>query len=536
MPTVADAAAEALAHQGVEYIFGLPGGETLDLMEACRARSVEFILVNHEASGPFMAEVYHRLTGKPGACLATLGPGATNLVTGVAHATLDRIPLAAFTALPARATHPLATHQVLDLGLLLRGITKGTWDLTPENARWTLARGLRTALEPRPGAVHFGLASDVARAEVKGALVATPFGGPHHCDATLIARAADLLRASRKPLLAVGLGALRQGVPRLLRDFSQLLRIPVLATPKAKGVVDEEEANFLGVAGLGMAADRPLGEALGACDLLLAVGLDMVEFVDPWFDLLPREAPLVAVADHTSHDLPRVEVELVGDVGDTLSRLLAQFHGGGGLKWSEAEILEMRARVEASLRADAGRGVHPDEALRTLRRLLPPEAIATVDVGSHKILACQLWSCRHPGTFFVSNGLSSMGFALPAANAAKLVARDRPVVCITGDGGLLMALHEMEVTRRLGLPILAVVMDDGCLALIKEKQHLRGLPPYGMDFGSVDWPRMAEAFGWHGYRVESASSLEPTLKEAVGSREACLVDVAVDWEAYRPIL
>jgi acetolactate synthase-1/2/3 large subunit len=537
MASVAELTAQTLGSWGVEHLFGVPGGEVLDLMEAARAEGINFVLVGQESSAAFMAEAGVRLTGNPGAVLATLGPGATNLVTGVAHALLDRVPMAALTGSFGQDVEDSATHQVLDQGELFKAVAKGSWRLRPSTAHSVLGRAFRLALQDPPGPVHLSLSAEDARGEAagKGTPQLIP-PRPPQADPQALARAASLLQASRRPILVAGLGAMGQGIPRALSDLASHVGIPVVVTSKAKGIVDEAAPNFLGVVGLGMAADGVLREVMARADLVLMVGYDPVEVVPSWLDAHRGEGAVVTVAAVHDPAAGPADVALVGDIGDVLSRLAAKFHSGALRRWAEGELEEARKRVLATLATPCERGVPPQQVVLTLRRLAPVDAIATVDVGSHKILACQAWEARRPGTFLVSNGLSSMGFALPAANAAKLVKPSAPVVAMTGDGGLLMALHEMEVTERLDLPILVVLFNDGCLALIKEKQRRRGYQALGMDYCPIDWPKVAEGFGFESHRVESPGALEGRLREALRSTSPCLVDVAIDWEAYRPML
>lgn len=537
MVSVAEGIAEALWGRGVRYAVGLPGGEVLDLMEAFRARGIRFILSNHETSAAFMAAVHGQLLGVPGVTVTTLGPGVTNLATGLGHALLDRQPVVAFTGAFPRSVRNVGSHQVVDHHRLLSGVAKGSHEVTPEDALVTLQRAMDLAVAPPPGPVHLDLEGEVARMEAKASLRIPP---PHRlplADTLVLNKAVQALRDARRPLMLVGLGALRGDAPGQVVSLGEHLGMPVLVTPKAKGLVDETRPNFLGVVGLGMAADEVLVEVLASVDVLLLVGYDPVEVVPRWLEALPPGATIVSLQEpSTPPAFPVVEVEVRGDVADALARIQAQLHAGVTVRWDSQEISTLRAKVLATLRGSPpSRGMAPTEALGILRRHFPRDGLVAVDVGSHKILACQAWTAHRPGTFLVSNGLSSMGFALPAANMAQLLRPGARVVCITGDGGLLMALHELEVTRRLNLPILVFLMDDGCLSLIKEKQRRRGFPNVGMDFGPVDWPHIAEGFGLRAVRVETPEQLEAVLSEGWPDGP-WLVDVQVDWTSYGPIL
>ncbi len=534
MASVAEAVARYLWERGVRHVVGLPGGEVLDLMEACRAQGMQFILSNHETSAAFMAAVHGHLTGVPGVAIATLGPGATNLATGLGHALLDRQPMVAFTGAFPLDIRNLGSHQVVDHRRLLSAVAKASLEITAGAAGGIVARAWEAALGPPPGPVHLDLPGEVARAEAAPPPAPVAARRPQ-ADTMILNRLVQGLREARRPALLVGLGALRGETPSQVASLAELLGIPVLVTPKAKGVVDESRPYFLGVVGLGMAADGILQDVLSSLDFLMMVGYDPVEVVPSWLEALPPGDRLASLNDGPSPGTPGT-LQVEGDVAEALSRIQAQLHSGFPRRWREEELGALRSKVLVSLEGSRPqRGLAPLEALKLIRRAVPQEAVVAVDVGSHKILASQAWICRGPGAFLVSNGLSSMGFALPAANMAQVLQPRSRVACITGDGGLLMALHELEVTRRLDLPIQVFLMDDGCLALIKEKQRRRGFPNLGMDFGPMDWLGVAEGFGLEAVRAETPEQLAGIVREPwpEGPR---LIDVAVDWACYGPAL
>lgn len=546
VPPAAATIARTLRDAGVRHAFGLPGGEVIDLIAALEGAGIEFVLVGHESSAAIMAEVTAQLTGTPGVCVGTVGPGAANLVPGVAHAWLDRGPVLAFTgALPTGAAGTY-THQALDQGAMFAPVTKWTATLTG-GPQETVRRAIRLACSGRPGPVHLDLPTDMALREAAfdphlppvpalrgagapdGAAAPGPPGGR-------VAAALSLLAASRRPALVVGLGCLWDEVATEVRDLAHRLGAPVLTTPKAKGVMPESDPLFLGVAGLGMKADGALKQVLAEADLVVAVGFEPVEVVRSWYRPWPTSTPAVHVDRLPNADeYYRADAELLGNVRASLAALLAHLPGTGRQPWDDWPAA--RARLLADLHpasgGEAGGPLSPARVIAAVRDALPAEAIGVVDVGSHKILAAQLWRTEQPHGFLVSNGLSLMGYGVPAAIAAKLNRPDQPVAAILGDGGFAMAMQEVAVAARHRLNVVLVVFADQALSLIKLKQLGRSLPPVGVDFHGMDHAAAAEAMGGRGMRVGRLAELPGAVAAALEHRGPVVVDVAVDPAEYR---
>ena len=513
MPTHAEAMANALAARGVQYVFGLPGGEIVAFIDACRRAGMRFLLTGHEASAAWMAQVVGQITGVPGVCATTLGPGATNLVTAVANAYLDRAPMLAITAQIPASTIDTMTHQRLALDRLFSPITKASFAIE-KNASGLIDRALTLALEPRPGPVHVSLASDLA----------TTVDVIH--DRTFTERSkravhlqpiSKRLSAAKRPLVLIGLGATPADAPAI-RALIEKLQAPFLVTPKVKGIVSEDHPLFCGVAS-GMAIDRDILETIRAADLILAIGFDPVECDKAWF----ADVEVVSIDSASMAEGRYRPLEAIGDIASL----------AGALKpdpkpWPN-DLLDQRRNA---IRRQPASGLSPLRLIEELRAIFPRDGIATCDVGSHKLLMGQFWRAYEPGTFFMSNGLSGMGFGLPAAIAAQLCHPDKPVLSVVGDGGMLMMLHDLALIRELALPIIIVVLSDRSLSLIRVSEERRGIAPYGVDFTPPDFAKIAEAFGIAGRSVKSIQEARDAVERALTSRTALLVDVPIDYREY----
>ena len=532
MPTCAETLATTLADAGVRRMFGLPGGEILDFIEAARKVGIDFVLTRHEAVAALMADAAGQIARKPGVCLSTLGPGAMNLTLGVANAYLDRSPLIAITATHATTAAPYATHQRLDLNAVYRPFTKQTVTLDGTNTAATVRRAWRTTLEPRFGPVHLALPSDVARqqerqAEDPSRVSLDPDPLPPAPRDAIDRMAAEIARA-RRPLVVLGLDLDPETTPAVVRRFAEALGAPVFVTPKAKGILPEDHPLFFGVCG-GLAADPLFVEFFERADLLVGVGFDPVESDKLWHHTMR----LVSIAPVTiASEAFRPPLELVGDVVASLTALAGRPFGP--LDWRTDERAAFRAELERTLRP-AGptmHGLSPWEVTRALRDLFPAETIVTTDVGSIKLLVSQAWTTTRPLTFLESNGLSAMGYSLPAAMAAKLERPDLPVLCTVGDGGFSMVFADLETCVRRRIPFVTVVYNDSALSLIQVAQARRGLPDCGVRYGAVDFAAASAALGAWSRRVSTLAALETAVKDARGFDGPSVVEVMIDPTEY----
>lgn len=532
MYTNAEVLAEVLRDAGVQRTFGHPGGEIVVFIDACRRVGIEFVLTGHEASAAFMADASGQLSGVPGVCVATLGPGATNLASGVANAYLDRSPVIAVTAQASTKLDRSFTHQRLDLNQFFAPITKWSVTLDGHGTQEIARRAVALSMQSRRGPVHLALPSDLATKPAASPKPSVQLPSltalPTRPDANLISQAGFLMSAARYPAVIVGLGARsdRVGVP--LRALLDRSGIPFLTTPKAKGIVDEAHPQFVGIAG-GMAGDAAVLQVLEKCDLLIGVGFDPVECDKDWFT--KHRWVVIDDADLANHGY-RPAVQVIADIAQSLEALtltVSPHHA-----WTPEMIHRERDAVAASVRprVPPSNGLSPHAVLAELRKALPAEGVVVCDVGSHKLLIGQVWPTSHPLTFLMSNGLSSMGFGLSAATAAQLLDPERPVLCVTGDGGFLMVTHLMELLVRRNVPLVVAVFTDQTLAAIKVAQHRRELPIYGVEFGRPDYAGIAGAFGALGHRVETLEDVGPACTQALSSGRPVVLDIPIDGREY----
>ena len=549
MTTTAAAVAKALADAGIERVFGLPGGEVLVLIDELRRAGVDFVLMRHEANAGIAAAVYGKLRGQPGVVLATLGPGAANLMLPLSSAYLDQEPLLAITAqLPDEfpASH---THQLLPLHENYLPICRLVGKILNDNADYLVPRALAACMERPYGAAYLTLS---AREAVKAAVASAepPFMGGRSGSSSLAdapTHAADLrrlLQKAERPLVLIGLGINRANASRL-RQWLTDWNLPVAVTPKVKGVVDETAGNFVGVIS-GMAADGLMVEALKSSDLLIGFGLDPVEVDKLWHAELPihwvLEAPNVGglvpagveLVDHAqildvliSHPAPRRWAEPFAETQKQRRDLLISPSRRGGSSTF--------AHSASADRLDPQATMWPGDIIGALADALPAATIVTTDVGSHKYLFGQFWPSRQPGTFWMSNGLSGMAYGLSAAIGAKLARPDVPVLCAVGDGGFSMNAQELETAERVGAPFVTVVLEDGSYSLIKLAQEGRKLEPYRMDFRPIDTVKMAEACGVAALRTTNPDELASAVRQAEAQGTSLVVGIPVDYADYKQL-
>lgn len=537
MTTVARYIAQRLVEAGTRNVFGMPGGGSLDVIEAVDQAGVPFVLSQTETGGAFMACAQAELTGSPGACLATMGPGATCIANGAAQALLDRTPLLIFTDRYAPPTRETYWHQRIDQQALLRPVSKWSAELVAEAADEILDRALATATAAPPGPVHLDCPAEVCgatfaprRCAPGGAHSnpASPAGIPsERTFAALTPSIRDLIKHARRPLLVAGLGARQPEDAASIRCFCERRGIPAMVTYKAKGVVPDHHPLFAGVFTNG-AIERPIVEA---ADLLIGVGLDAVELLPrPW--TYPQPAIYGGRWAVQQTHVP-FAATLTGDVPACIRALDELMDGSSD--WTRSAVQAATDGQRAALRVRSER-LAPCRVVEILATALGASARITVDAGAHMFPVVGLWPACEPGQILISNGLSTMGFALPAAIGSALLERDRPTVATTGDGGLLMCAGELKTVVREGLKILVIVFNDGVLSLIKIKQEQRGYRTSGVDIGEIDWQALAAAMGLAASRAESEGDLERAVDEWIGRGGPALVDVRVDPGCYRETL
>jgi acetolactate synthase I/II/III large subunit len=528
--TVAAVLADYLRQAGVTQVFGYPGESVVDFMEAAREAGPAVVAAVREASAAFMAEGAAMRTGRIGACLSTLGPGSTALLNGVASANLDRVPLLAISGQVESSREQYWTHQLVDQGRLFAPVTKLAARLEPGSADTVLRKALRTATAERPGAVHLTVTTDTFGMTIGGA-------GSDGKAPPLTPAAASLefygeeplrqLRSARRPVLLAGTGAVRCDAGAALADLASLAGLPVVVGAMAKGVLSEDHPYFAGV--LDMAGHRVIWDLLASADLIVTAGFDPVELITPW----RLDVPVLHVdtTPNTDQVYPAA-VEVVGNVAAALSWLAASWDGAP--RWSAAEMASHRAALREGWEAGYAAGrLNPSEVVTTVRSAAPGGTVVTTDVGSHKIMAGQAWTAYEPRETLITNGLSAMGFGLPAAIGAAVTGAD-PVVCLTGDGGFAMTATELSVAARLGVGLLVVVFSDGSLNRIELHQAAMGYPLTATAVDRVDIPALAESLGCDGVRVENVAGLEKALASAFvsGRVRPLVIEARIDASQY----
>jgi acetolactate synthase I/II/III large subunit len=529
--TNADLIVSLLKSAGVERGYGVPSGNVLPLMEAMRAGGLPFVLTAHEGSAAFAADATARVAGKPGLCIATLGPGATNLTTGVGCAYLDRSPLIAITCTLDEAQLGRRLQMAIDHEALFRPITKASLRLQRGAIAETIIEAVRIATTEPWGPVHLDLPEDVALAPVSEPAPSVAVPAAHAVpapDASAIEQAAECLRRALRPVAVIGMSAMRMRNPQRLTDFIARHRLPFATTLMAKGLVDESDPLSLGC--IERACRKVQRTFLHEeADLIVALGYDTVEVeYEAWTGSLP----VLHVDMHGADADPSVVLlhEVIGDLDAAIEALAAI--DPIAHEWRDADIARQREAFQAALRP-ALPGFTPHAAIDVVRRLLPRNGVLAFDVGAHTHQIGSQWTAHAPRTFLITNGWSSMGFGLPAAIAAKLARRDLPVVCIVGDGCFKMTCGELTVARRERLAIPFVVLSDRWLSLIKVKQERRALPHYGTALDRVSPAEPpAHYFGVPVVATHTADELERALARAWASEGPTVIEASVDPAQY----
>lgn len=529
-----DLLVRCLEEEGIEYIFGVPGEENADFMMSLESSdSIRFILTRHEQGAAFMAEIYGRLTGNPAGCLGTLGPGATNLITGVADSNMDRAPMLVLTGQASTTRLHKESHQVMDAVEMFSPVTK--WATTiwhPENIPEIVRKAIRLARTEKSGAVHIELPEDIAKLPTsKRPLPVRKFRRPVPAD-KIIDMAFERIKAAKRPLIIAGNGCLRRRASKQLRLFCEKTGIGVLSTFMAKGCVDMDAPYCLYTIGLG-AKDIP-SCAVDAADLIITVGYDMVEYhPKAWnssddkdiihIDFLPAEID--------EHYMP--EIEVVGDLAHALWMLNERIDAEGGISFDLSQQAAVRRDMTAELLRhaddDTEGSIRPQKVLHDTRQLMGAEDILLSDVGAHKMWIARHYQCHEPNTCLIPNGFCSMGFALPGAISASLIFPDKQVLAICGDGGFLMNAQEMETAKRLNCKMTVMIWEDGGYGLISWKQTNEFGRHTDLVFENPDWVMLATAFGWQGHRVDNARDLKATLKLALDEDGPSLVVLPIDY-------
>lgn len=518
---------KCLENEGVEYIFGIPGEENLAVMDALLDSPIKFVTTRHEQGAAFMADVYGRLTRRAGVCLSTLGPGATNLITGVADANMDHAPVVAIAGQAGTNRLHKESHQVLDLQNIFEPITKySTRLLTPNTIPEVVRKAFKQAQMEKTGASFIEFPENLAEMPIDDVPLRAQQPTPPEPSGERVLRAAEIISGARNPIILAGNGVIRAQAWQQLAAFAQRLNIPVTNTFMAKGVIPFKHPMALGSAGL--QAHDYANFGFDQADVIICVGYDLVEYHPYlWHPTCDRKIIHIDMspAEVDAHYV--VEVGVLGDIRYSLDRIadLATPHQGHRLRpLRDALIAEMNLH-----RADQGFPIKPQKIIWDLRTALGLEDIVICDVGAHKMWMARMFRCEYPNTCIISNGFASMGIAVPGAIAARLAYPQRKVVAVTGDAGFLMNSQEIETAMRMNVPIVILIWNDCSYGLIEWKQ----MNIYGrhtnVQFTNPDFVKYADSFGAKGYRVERAEDLLPILKTALADNTVSIIDCPVDY-------
>jgi acetolactate synthase I/II/III large subunit len=526
----------ALENEGVKEIFGVPGEENLDVVDALRRSTISLVVTRHEQAAAFMAATHGRLTGEPGVCLSTLGPGALNLTTGAAYALLGAMPMVMITGQKGVLSRKQARFQVVDIVATMTPLTKMAHQIVSPAAIPSMVRdAFRVAQQERPGPVHLELPEDIAATEapemspVPRDPIAPPVADPAALD-----RAADLIRAAERPLVMLGAAASRPRLADALSQFVQRLQIPFFNTQMGKGAVSGGSGLYMGTAAL---SERDyVHRAIDRADLIISIGHDTVE--KPPFLMGPLGPRVLHVGylPATVEEVYFPHAELIGDVGPSLTLLADRLEGAlpraGALLPLREEIL---ARIGE--RAEESRyPLTPQRIVHDVRQVMPQDGVVCLDNGMYKIWFARNYRTQVANTLLLDNALATMGAGLPSAMMAAMLHPGRRVLAVCGDGGFMMNSQELETAGRLGLSLVVLIPQDNAFGMIRWKQAADGFPDFGLTFGNPDFVAYARAYGLKGSRVESADGLVPTLEAAFAGGGVHLVAVPVDYSENMRVL
>ena len=520
---------KCLENEGVEYIFGVPGEENIDVLDALIDSPIEFVTTRHEQGAAFIADVLGRLTGKPGVCLSTLGPGATNLVTGVADANMDRAPLIAIAGQGSTDRMHKESHQILDLVDLFQPITKFSTQLrVPEIIPEVVRKAFKVTQTEKPGCSFIDFPENVAAAELPASTMPLKKQNPRPATAPIEScqKVADIIADAKAPIIMVGNGVIRGGASEALVKFAEDLNIPVATTFMAKGVIPFSHKLSLGAVGL--QAHDNVSYGFDEADLVICVGVDMVEYHPRlWNPNSDKKIIHICVSPAEVDQHYILEVGVVGAIKESLAEI-----SGLSKKASDSKIHKLHDIVvdEVSEHKDTlSFPVKPQKIIWDLRQILDPEDIVISDVGAHKMWMARMYQAEAPNTCIISNGFASMGIALPGAIAAKVAYPERKAVAVCGDAGFMMNNQEIDTALRMGLDIVVLIFNDSKYGLIEWHQERHFGRSTGIDFVNPDFVKFAESFGAKGYRVERTECLAHVLDEALNDGTVSIIDCPVDY-------
>jgi len=527
---------KALENEGVEYIFGIPGEENLDFLDSLQHSSIKLVLTRHEQGAGFMAATYGRLTGKPGVCLATLGPGATNLVTPAAYAQLGGMPMLMITGQKPIKASKQGQFQIVDIVNMMRPITKFTKQVVHGNTiSSTVREAFRLAMEERPGAVHIELPEDIAAEEADEHLYTVAPTRRPDADSHAIDSAVEMIQQAKMPLLLIGAGANRKRSSRALKAFIEKTGIPFFNTQMGKGVIDERHDAYLGTAAL---SDNDfLHCAIDRADVIINVGHDVIE-KPPFF--MKDDGPKVIHVNFSPAQIDAVyfpQLDVVGDIATSVDRLSTALSPQPHWDFSYFYRVKDEVKTRLSKYSDDERfPLLPQSAVSIIREELNEDGILTLDNGVYKVWFARNYPCYQNNSLLLDNALATMGAGLPSAMLAKLINPDRKVISVCGDGGFMMNSQELETAVRLDLDMVVIILNDSAYGMIKWKQEGMGFNNFGLDYNNPDFVKYAESYGATGHRPTSHIEFKKILQQALESKGVHLIDLGVDYSLNHSIL
>lgn len=525
---------KCLEAENIEYIFGVPGEENADFMISLeKSKKIKFVLTRHEQGAAFMAEIYGRLTGNPAGCLGTLGPGATNLITGVADGNMDRSPMLVLTGQGASTRLHKESHQVMDVVSMFRPVTKwSTTVLHPDNIPEIVRKAVRLARTEKPGACHIELPEDIAKLETSESPISPIRFRRPVPDAVVIKQSFEIIQNAKRPIILAGNGCIRKRASKELRTFCEKTGIPVISTFMSKGCVDLEAEYCLFT--IGLQSKDIISCAIDAADVVIALGYDMVEYQPSLWNLQKNKC--IIHADFLPAEIDQYyhpEAEIVGDLAHALQMLNALFEKNKvpafDFKPQLAARRDMLIELEQHADDQTAGVIRPQKILWDVRQVMGKSDILLSDVGAHKMWIARHYQCHEPNTCLIPNGFCSMGFALPGAISAQMVFPERNILAICGDAGFLMNVQEMETAKRLNSNIVVMIWEDKSYGLIAWKQDNQFGHHTDLSFDNPDWMLLAKSFGWNGHLLQHSDETIGTLTAAFKEKGPSLVVVPIDY-------
>lgn len=533
---VSDLFVKALENEGVEYIFGVPGEENLDLLDSLKTSKIKFILTRHEQSAGFMAATYGRLTGKTGVCMSTLGPGATNLVTAAAYAQLGGMPMLMITGQKPIRKSEQGRFQIVDVVEMMKPLTKYTQQVVDGHRVPEMVReAFRIAEEERPGSVHIELPEDIAADDTNMPLYDIYPKIRPQADDSVIRQAAAMIESAKRPLILIGAGAMRKRAAEAVKGLIEKTAIPFFNTQMAKGLIDERDSLFLGTAAL--SAHDYLHCAIGKSDLIINIGHDIIE--KPPFIMEKGGTKVIHVNFFFSRvdDVYFPQLDVVGDISVNIKALTKMVNKQAS--WDLEVYNKIKEDLDLHLESGAdhpGFPVKPQRLVADVRKAMPDDGILTLDNGVYKIWFARNYRAYLPNTILLDNALASMGAGFPSAVAAKMIYPDKKVLAICGDGGFMMNSQEIETAVRLKLNIVCMILRDNAYGMVKFKQRILGLEEQGLDFGNPDFVKYAESYGATGHRIDSTQDLLPVIQQSLSSSGVHIIECPVDYSENTKVL